>query len=71
MIVRFIGSDGSLGYRTGQKYALDVRTDWTGTRPSILRPHACPYGSWDAFWRNWELVPLRELQTQQGRGSGR
>jgi len=56
VIARFIGTDGSLGYRTGQVYRLDVRRAIFTDKPSIRSPYACPYGSWAAFWANWELV---------------
>jgi len=57
VIARFIGQDGSLGYRTGQVYHLDVRRAIFSDKPHILRPRPCPYSSWAAFWANWELVP--------------
>lgn len=57
MIARFTGQDGSLGYRHGQVYHLDVRTNLRGDKPRIVRPRPCPYGSWAAFWANWEMVP--------------
>lgn len=55
MRVKFTGRD-SLGYRHGQTYDLDVKTNWLG-RPIIRRPYPCPYSSWDTFWANWEKVP--------------
>lgn len=54
----FTGADGSLGYRTGQEYELDVDIDFRG-RPTILRPKYCPYTSLWAFLDNWEKVSLR------------
>lgn len=55
---RFVGKDGSLGYRTGFVYTLELRHSFR--RWSIRRLPArdgfCPYGSWNAFLRNWELV---------------
>lgn len=54
MLARFIGADHSLGYRTGVVYNLTVVQRW-GV-PSITHPTPCPYGSWDAFWKNWEPI---------------
>lgn len=54
MRVRFVGRD-TLGYKTGQVYDVQVRTDRNGEVPRITWPVVCPYGSWDAFWANWEL----------------
>ena len=54
----FTGKDGSLGHRTGRTYRLVfmarlavTRTDGTGY---------CPYGTWKAFLRNWDMLPMRE-----------
>lgn len=57
MRVRFVGQDGSAGYRHGQVYDVAVRTDLRGARPRIVAPYPCPYGSWEAFWRNWRQEP--------------
>lgn len=57
MRARFIGQDGSIGYRTGQLYDLMiVKVNLFSDRPLIIFPQRCPYGSWAAFWRNWEEV---------------
>jgi hypothetical protein len=67
MWCRFTGADGSLGYRAGETYRLEVRTvDLNGRVPQIVRPYVCPYGSWDAFWRNWQW-----MGSEDGRAAGR
>ena len=54
---RFVGADGSLGYRNGLVYDLYV---WSTTRyPVVIRRMDggyCPYSSEVAFGRNWEIV---------------
>lgn len=47
---RFIGTDGSLGYRNGEVYDLTMK----GNR--IVLPTPCPYSSVEAFLRNWQVV---------------
>ncbi len=51
----FIGKDGSLGYRSGERYELIIKEG--GRYPiSITRADGdgfCGYGSWDAFRANW------------------
>lgn len=54
----FTGENGSLGYQRGERYELDV-TERRGA-PTIRRPWPCPYGSWDAFWRNWSKTTIEE-----------
>lgn len=44
---RFVGKDGSLGYKHGQIYQLVIE----GNR--IIRPIPCPYESIEAFLNNW------------------
>lgn len=53
---RFIGEDGSLGYRTQRVYTLWVRGLGTGRAIYIRRQSGfgwCPYATEDAFRRNW------------------
>ena len=50
ILARFIGQDGSLGYRNGENYLLTVRGN------EIVKPIRCPYGSVEAFLRNWEVL---------------
>lgn len=62
---RFIGEDGSLGYVKGRIYVLCLAT-WFDFRRFKLAPRivysfenhrgACPYGSQEAFNKNWEKV---------------
>jgi len=65
MRAEFIGEDGSMGYRTGQKYMLYIDQSLSifplRLQPTIVRAEGksfcgfyCPYDSWDAFWRNWK-----------------
>lgn len=58
--MRFIGADGSLGYRHGEKYTLQIQTspreDGRGEKPTITTPHYCPYDSWRLFYQNWAEV---------------
>jgi hypothetical protein len=56
LTVRFVGEDGSLGYRHGQVYGLTLSAAPWRPGPTILAPTPCPYESWRAFWRNWEPV---------------
>ncbi len=53
MRLTFIGADGSLGFRTGQTYRLNVQAWGAGVR--ITAPTVCPYASQAAFWENWEI----------------
>lgn len=56
---QFTGADGSLGYRHGLTYYLNVSSD--ERYPVIItrgleRGGLCPYGSVAAFWDNWRPV---------------
>ena len=65
---RFVGRDGSMGYRTGQVYRLNVmwhnRGQWingltinrTGIWGLLHGKGYCPYKNEDAFWQNWEVA---------------
>lgn len=55
MKARFIGRDGSLGYRHGQVYDLTME-EWKPFRPAIISPYLCPYGSWEKFYENWTPI---------------
>jgi hypothetical protein len=54
----YIGEDGSLGYRTGEKYWLLLafidRHLWI--RPGAFGLGDCPYDSMRAFLKNWQPV---------------
>lgn len=52
----FTGKDGSAGYRHGRRYELVVVVGAASGKPRITYPLPCPYGSWDAFWKNWSQV---------------
>lgn len=58
MIARFIGEDGSMGYRKGQEYELRLVSPGTIGVLAVQRTSdgggLCPYGSEGAFLRNWE-----------------
>lgn len=56
----FIGTDGSLGYRRGQRYRLVVNEDTTraGRVLEIVSPVKCPYANLSAFLRNWQSLTL-------------
>ena len=53
--LRFVGADGSLGYRRGTIYDLDVVVRRIGG-PLVTAPRTCPYSSWRTFWQNWETA---------------
>ena len=56
----FIGTDGSLGYKTGKEYSLFVRKQLDGeTEIYICRVSgggACIYSDLYAFIKNWTLI---------------
>lgn len=67
----FIGTNGSMGFVHGRDYVLQVLVDIkTAPGYSMIKfacPRivsadpggevVCPYGSWDAFWKNWKKLP--------------
>jgi hypothetical protein len=54
---RFIGEDGSLGYRHGRIYRLVLAVPGHGWPIEIIDGgQFCPYDSEEAFSRNWEPV---------------
>ena len=58
---KFIGMDGSLGYRKGQIYNLKIRIPMAheynaGWIIIIQSPNFCPYRTIEAFLDNWEYV---------------
>lgn len=53
----FIGQDGSLGFKTGQQYELEVEAYATlGFDQLRIEPSNCIYESLNAFLNNWSNV---------------
>lgn len=59
MKLRFIGTDGSMGLRNGHVYKVNVRSSGkyiiVFIEKNFLHRMECPYGSPQAFAKNWEL----------------
>lgn len=59
MKLRFIGTDGSLGLQHGKKYEITLKTFDQYVVAIIktgwLSDTICPYGSMQAFAKNWEI----------------
>lgn len=59
--MKFIGEDGSLGYRKGLIYALRCRKDIEFENPVVISrldgTGYCPYSSIEAFNQNWRVIP--------------
>ena len=58
MIAKFIGQDGSLGFRTGRKYIINIERDnnnnnWIWVKELFGR--SCPYQSMDTLKKNWDI----------------
>lgn len=57
IIARFIGQDGSLGFRTGRKYIITIEQggshNWIWVKE--ISGKSCPYASVDALERNWDI----------------
>lgn len=52
----FVGKDGSMGYRKGERYRLAVRRKKiipVGRVTTSRGARVCPYGSIEAFLANW------------------
>lgn len=56
MLLRFIGTDWSLGLRNGTLYRVSV-SPGNAVQPYIIMraPVYCPYASDEAFWKNWAV----------------
>lgn len=57
---KFIGKDGSMGYRNNKTYMLEVREAnfmerIAGVKVVIDKPTYCPYNSYLAFYENWQF----------------
>lgn len=63
MIARFIGQNGSMGFRTGKKYVITLDQggsyNWIWVKEMFGRN--CPYESMEALEQNWEL-PIKKFQ---------
>ena len=55
-LFRFTGMDGSLGYKHGRIYCLQIVGRGAFTAIKIEAPIPCPYDSWEKFFENWERV---------------
>lgn len=59
MNLRFIGADGSLGLKHGELYKVTLKTIGKYLIATIhtgwISDTVCPYGSVQAFAKNWEL----------------
>ena len=60
MRLKFIGTDGSMGLRHGKVYEVSIRTVnnlivATIDRGGWFDKFYCPYGSPQAFAKNWSL----------------
>lgn len=65
---RFIGADGSMGFKNGQIYDL-----WMMKKPNVIyisrqnmNATAIPYGSMKAVRKNWEMAE-KHSQKKKGR----
>ena len=60
MIIKaiFKGKDGSLGYKNGQEYLLQVEQYDNSKMLRIEHPTKCVYSTLTSFLRNWENINL-------------
>lgn len=59
---KFIGEDGSLGYKYGKIYKLNINGFYSTTTIRILRDDnqgVCEYSSFEKFLENWTNVAKR------------
>jgi hypothetical protein len=54
MKMMFIGKDRSMGYRLGHIYDLEIKIMYGMLH--IMGPTYCPYGSMEAFLKNWSQL---------------
>ena len=55
MIAKFIGQDGSLGFRTGRKYIINIERDNNWIWVKELFGRICPYQSMNTLKNNWDI----------------
>jgi hypothetical protein len=55
VVMKFKGADGSMGFRRGQSYALELRLQHSLLVLQVDNVRV-PYESYRAFFRNWEHV---------------
>lgn len=64
---KFVGEDGSLGLRKGKKYLVILKLQYNSKTilaemyerlffGLLLEKGSCPYGSMQAFERNWHKI---------------
>jgi hypothetical protein len=62
--MRFIGEDGSMGYKHGEIYNLYIYPHWFGYRivvEPVGKPSMrCPYRNIFTFLQNWQSTTLKE-----------
>lgn len=55
MIAKIIGQDGSLGFRTGRKYIINIERDNNWIWVKELFGRSCPYQSMNTLKNNWDI----------------
>lgn len=56
MKCKFIGKPDQKFPKLVNGKVHDLMVEVIGNKPVIVKPFRCPYSSWVAFFRNWELV---------------
>lgn len=54
MKVKYIGMDGSMGYKTGETYIVSLKTSGKYILLCCEGHKICPYSSLNALLKNWE-----------------
>lgn len=59
MVLRFIGTDGSMGLQKGREYEVHINVErtviWLEIYMGWFRKTYCPYETLNALAKNWEL----------------